>query len=159
MKIVKPNSDLTSIKLDSIKVFLAGGMKKPWRKEVSEKLSELDLDITVIDPTVEDWEKSIGEEKITNQKFLDQTDWEHDGLDSADINVFHFDDTSVSPITLFELGRFVNKDSIIYLEDGYEKEAYVEYIAHRFGVPIVKTADELTKMVSVRYHVRSHHDE
>ena len=159
MKIVKPNNDLSSVDPDSIKVFLAGGMKNPWRKEVAEKLSELDLDITIIDPTVENWEKDIGEETITNEKYLDQTDWEHDGLDNADIHVFHFDDTSVSPITLFELGMFVDNDSIVYLEDGYEKEAYVEYIAHRFGVPVVKTAEELAKLVSVRYHVRSHHDE
>lgn len=152
MKVIKPENDLKEIDPNSLKVFLAGGMKKPWRKEVIEKVSQLNLDITVLDPTVKDWEKDIGEETVKNEKYLKQTDWEHDGLQQADIHVFHFDDTSVSPITLFELGMFVDRDSIVYLEDGYEKDAYVEYIAYRFGVPVLKSAEEVAKLLSIRYH-------
>lgn len=154
MKIVKPNDDLTEIDPKSLKIFLAGGMKKPWRKELTDKLSELDIDFTIIDPSIDNWEKDIGEETIENEKYIEQTNWEHDGLDKADVQIFHFDDTSLSPITLFELGMFVGRDSIMYLEDNYEKKSYVEYIALRFNVPIVKTLNEVVSLISIRYHTR-----
>lgn len=156
MKTFKPNESLENLNPDTFKIFLAGGMVKPWRKEVADRLSELEFadDITVIDPTIDNWEKDIGEETIENEQYVKQTNWEHEGLEKANIHVFHFDDTSVSPITLFELGMFVDRDSIVYLEDDYEKKSYVEYIALSFGVPIVKTLNELMSLISIRYHTR-----
>ena len=80
MKIVTPTDDISHIdNLDTFKVFLSGGMTNPWRKNLITYISKLNLNITLIDPTIDDWEKDVGEENVENEKFLNQTDWEHDG--------------------------------------------------------------------------------
>lgn len=154
MKIFGPEESLENLDPDAFSVFLAGGMKKPWRDDLIAILSKSGLNVTIIDPSVDDWEKDVGEENIDNDDYVKQSNWEHDGLEKADINVFHFDSSSLSPITLFELGLSVDTDSIMYVEDSYEKRAYVEFIALRFGVPIVKTLKELAALITVRYHTR-----
>lgn len=155
MQIVRPSDDLSKLDRNKQIIFLAGGMKKPWREELVDKVKEMNLDVIILDPTT-DW-KEMGEETVENEKYVEQTNWEHDGLQRADIHIFHFDDTSLSPITLFELGMFVDRDSIIYLEEDYEKKSYVDYIALRFGVPIVKSLKELAGLLSIRFHSRKRH--
>lgn len=156
MKILTPKDDIFSLGTDnSFKVFLAGGMKKPWRKELIDALENLDINLTIIDPTVEDWENDVGEESVDNPKYVKQTTWEHIGLEKSDIQIFHFDGSTLSPITLCEMCLFMNTNSIVQLEDDYEKAGYVRYVASRNGVPVVKTPKEVVGLITIRFHTGS----
>ena len=153
MKILTPHDDLNTIPEDELKVFLAGGMGTPWRKELIDKLESLgDMEIVIIDPSVDDWENQVGEESADNEKYVKQTDWEQQGLGLSDVQVFHFDKSSISPISLFELGMFQTPNTIICLKDGYEKSGYIEYMSKRFSYPIETSIDALAKLIQLKYH-------
>ena len=69
MKIINPKEEIINIE-GKFSLFLAGGMGKKWREELIKKLDETELDIVIIDPTVEDWENDIGEDVSSNPKFI-----------------------------------------------------------------------------------------
>jgi hypothetical protein len=149
MQILTPDDDLEKMDRTKCSIFL-GGTMSPWREEVIELLSAQGMDIIILDPTVKDWEERIGDEDADNPAFTKQTDWEHLGIIMADIEVFFYDDTSVAPITLFEMGMYKTKESIIHLSDGYEKAGYIKYVSRRFGLPVVKSVKELAQLIMIR---------
>ena len=152
MRVVTPSDDLESLDPDTLKIFLAGGMKNPWRKALRDKLQKANLtNLIIIDPTIDDW-ASIGKNDISNPDYVRQTDWEHMGLIKADIEVFHFDSSSVSPITLIEMGMYKSQESIICVESGYRKKAYIEYMGDRYGMPVTRTINELANLLAIRCH-------
>ncbi len=149
MEIITPKDDVRILDEDARpSVFLAGGMGKLWRKQLIEVLG--DADIIVVDPSVDDWEKTIGTESNENLAYVNQVNWEQSALYLSDISVFHFDEKSLAPISLFELGTRIEHDNVvIHLEDGYEKSEYVKIIAAINGIPIVKTIKELASLITI----------
>ena len=151
MKILTPKDDLDNIERGEFTIFLAGGMGSPWRKELIGKLKDLPK-LVVIDPSVDDWENEVGEQSANNPKFVKQTAWEHQGLNKSKVQVFYFDDTSIAPISLLELGMFKTNNTVICLKDGYEKGGYVEYMSRRFGLPIEKSVEALSALIHLKYY-------
>ena len=152
MRVLTPDDNLgEEIDRSKFTVFLGGNMKSPWRKEVIDLLSEQDLDMVILDPTVNDWETKIGSEDADNPAFVAQTNWEHMGLIMADVEVFFYDDKSISPITLVEMGLYKSINSIVHLSDDYEKAAYIRYVSRRFGLPVVQSVKELAQLITIRY--------
>ena len=150
MEKVSPSADLSKLS-DGYKIFLGGGFGKPWREEALTVLN--DLDIIVIDPTVPNWDAAVASENMDNPLFIQQVAWEHVGLQISNTNLFHFDETTLAPITLVELCLYKDMNSIIHLEDGYEKGAYVEYIAHLYDLRIIKELEELHPILSERLEI------
>lgn len=152
MRVLTPDDNLEEeIDRSKFTIFLAGNLQSKWREEVIDLLSEQDLDIVVLDPQVDDWDDRIGNEEADNPAFVAQTDWEHMGLIMADVEVFFFDEKSVSPITLVEFGLYKTKESIIHLTEGYEKAGYLRYVSRRFGLPVVSSVKELAQLIMIRY--------
>ena len=150
MQIITPKDSL-DILFDSSEarrsVFLGGGMGKPWRKELIKLLS--DSDIIIVDPTVEDWDESVGKESVDNLKYLQQVSWEQNAIQYSDIKVFHFDETSIAPVSLFELGTTIRDDVIIHLDGDYQKAAYLSVAASIHNIPVVATVKELSVLISI----------
>lgn len=150
-QVLKPREDFKNIKEDNVVIFLAGNMGNPWREEIIKYLESENVEnITAIDPTVEDWGNDVGEEREDNEKFLNQTRWEHLGLLKADIEVFYFDASSLAPISLLEFGLFKTPETILYVEDDYEKSGYLKIIAQRFGLSVVQTMKELKYTIQIK---------
>lgn len=151
MKVISPKENIEK-HLDGYTVYLSGNMSKPWRKEVINALEN--LPITIFDPTVEDWETSIGEESIENEKWVSQTDWENNGLAYADLKVFYFSEGAAAPASMLELGCYKTKGSkqtIVCTESGYEKASYIRYITRRFGLIEAKSLKELIELIKIQY--------
>lgn len=150
MKIVKPLDSLSSIEDDRFIVFLGGGMRKPWRNTLIKKLEKLKLEkLIIIDPSVDDYDPA------DTKKFPKQTDWEHEGLEKSDIEVFHFDDSSESPISLVELALYKSPNTLIHIEKGYKRDYYVEYLAKRFDLHMVDNLDQLSVIINIKYQLKT----
>jgi hypothetical protein len=151
MKIMTPKDDLNNLQDKSFKVFLAGSMGSPWRAELISKLEDL-TNLIIIDPSVDDWDKSVGKEDVDNAKYVKQVDWEHKGLGESDVQVFYFDASSVAPISLLELGMFKTNNTVLCVKDGYEKSGYLAFLSRRFGLPNEESTTGLASLIHLKYH-------
>lgn len=114
-------------------VFLAGsieiGVAIDWQKEVTEALQDIDVDI--YNPRRLDWDSSW-EQKMSNPNFYGQVTWELDQLERSDIIFMYFDPNTKSPISLLELGMFVNtKRMVVVCPDGFWRKGNVEVVCDR----------------------------
>jgi hypothetical protein len=99
-------------------VFLAGGITNcgNWQKEMVEKLN--DLDINVLNPRREHYpseDSKLEEEQIK---------WEFENLRKATIISFWFSKETLNPITLLELGSWLNSDKKLFIgiDPDYKKK-------------------------------------
>ena len=130
-------------------IFLAGsiemGTAEKWQDKVVEALS----DITFLNPRRDDWDSSWVQSK-DNQQFRQQVEWELEAQDVADLIIFHFDPETKSPITLMELGLFVDK-AIVHCPEGFWKKGNVDIVCDYFDVYQVDSFEELIETVERWY--------
>lgn len=129
----------------AITLFMAGsiemGKATNWQERVTQKLSEhgdlKDLDILLYNPRRDDWDSSWVQRK-DNPQFNEQVTWEITNLVSSDIVIMYFDENSLSPITLLELGMTApfKHQLIIYCPDKFWRKGNVDIVAEYFGVEV-----------------------
>lgn len=152
-EVIRPNDGDEKFKKFGFSVFLAGSMGKPWRKELYTNLKNLE-GVALLDPSVDDWENAIGAEDVNNPKFIKQVSWEQSMLLRATFTVFHFDETSMAPVSLLELGQhYDRKNTLIHLEPGYSKEGHVRYLAGRQSIPLVETLNEVASIIRIKANI------
>lgn len=128
------------------KIFLAGsiemGKAVDWQTKLSEDLSEFDVDI--YNPRRDAWD-ATWEQIVTNDNFTNQVTWELDHLDAANAIVFYFDENSKSPITLLELGLYVNSGKPLFIccPPKFWRRGNVEIVCDRFGITLYEEIEEL----------------
>lgn len=107
-KIVTPTSVINGDTNHKLSVFLAGtienGFSKDWQSEAIEYLK--DLPINIFNPRREVYPEG------TDLKA--QINWELEHLENADCIFMNLAEKSLSPISLLELGLFVNSDAGMY---------------------------------------------
>jgi len=140
-------------------VFLAGsiemGKAEEWQEKVTEELKHLD-GICLFNPRRSDWNKEW-EQSIDNPKFVEQVEWELDALDKADLIVYYFDPNTISPITLFELGRHAKenlegkKDLIVYCPDGYFRKGNVDVVCRKHNIQQVHNLSSFVELVEKKF--------
>lgn len=82
------------------KIYLAGNMGTPWRDQFIKDLSN--QNVVVIDPTNEDYQTQ------DFNSYRRHCYWELDMIQLADMVVVWLDETSIAPISLFEIGYACN---------------------------------------------------
>lgn len=116
---------------DTTKVFLAGtidnGNSDDWQKTVAEFFEHTE-GLTLINPRRDDWDSSWKAE-ASNPVFREQVEWELRNLYTCDIILIYFAPGSSSPISLLELGLFLDKEIIIVVPDGYYRKGNIEVAA------------------------------
>ncbi|KAI2633113.1 hypothetical protein GGS26DRAFT_67293 [Hypomontagnella submonticulosa] len=122
-------------------VFLAGTTtrtdERDWREVLTESLA--DLPLTIINPYRKDWDSSWRED-ITCAPFREQTEWELDMQDKADIMVIYFHPITEAPISLLELGLCAKtKKAIVVCPKGYKKRGNVQVVCQRYGIEILES--------------------
>ena len=136
---------------NNIKLFLAGsidmGSAVDWQTKVTEALSNLPVDI--MNPRREDWDSSW-EQSITNHKFVEQVVWELNHLRIADVMCFYFDPNGPAPITLLELGLFIDGDIIVCCPEGYFRKGNVDIVCGHYGIPQVDTLEDMIEWLKCR---------
>lgn len=134
-------------------IFLAGSIEMgkaiDWQTKIAEAL--VDSDYTLLNPRRDDW-NSDWEQSIHNQNFMQQVNWEIDGIEFADTIVFYFDPNTISPITLLELGKateLVKQGKKVYVCCGKEYFRYgnVEVMCYRSNITLLSSLDALIDML------------
>jgi hypothetical protein len=130
-------------------VFLAGsiemGKARLWQHEMTKMLS--DLDITVLNPRREDWNKEWKQE-TDFKPFKEQVDWEMDHLEAADVIALYLQPGTMSPISLLELGLHAgSKKVIVCCPEGFWRRGNVQIVCMRYGLLMVETFEELSTKV------------
>jgi len=105
-------------------IFLAGGITgcPGWQSEVKKALSDIEQDITLINPRRDDFD-------VTNpDESLNQIRWERRHLNRCELISFWFAKETIQPIALFELGRFVDtpQSLVIGIHPEYPRRMDVE---------------------------------
>ncbi len=142
MKILKPPVQRKFN--DKKSIFLAGsidnGAADDWQVNVSKSLS--DLDIYVLNPRRDEWDKSW-EQTIDNPKFKEQVLWELEGLENVDVVLFNFLGNSKAPISLLELGLCAKKSNVVVCcEPGYWRKGNIQVVCEQFELPLVDHIDD-----------------
>lgn len=142
--IVKPPASIPK-KISDKSVFLAGsiemGKAEDWQSKVERLLT--DEDVMIFNPRRDDWDSSW-EQKIENDQFREQVEWELTALELSDLILLYFDPTTKSPISLLELGLHADdKKLVVCCPDGFWRKGNVDIVCKRYGIPQVKDVDGL----------------
>jgi hypothetical protein len=141
-------------------VFLAGsiemGKARKWQDDLSKTLQ--DVDVVLYNPRRPDWDSSWKQD-ISNPHFVEQVSWELDHMRDADHIVMYFDPTTMSPITLLELGLCAgNPDEagklIVCCPEGYHRRGNVEVVCERAGIPFMNTFADLVVEICIHLCVK-----
>ncbi|RYD49909.1 MAG: hypothetical protein EOP83_24615 [Verrucomicrobiaceae bacterium] len=148
MKSIKPPQKVDFAKARNT-LFLAGaidnGAADPWQKQIEEALA--DRDVTILNPRRDDWDPTW-EASTNNKSFVEQVNWELDGMENAETILFYFPANSKAPITLLELGLYgTPQKGVIFCPDAFWRSGNVQIVAKRRGVPLYKDHNEFVEAI------------
>lgn len=151
MIIIKPPSLLNNITSYNRKIFLAGsiedGKAEKWQNKLSDNLKDLPDSILLLNPRSENWDSTWLEEN-TNNNFQEQINWELVAMETADIIAMHFDEKTMSPITLLELRLHARSNKlIVHCPQGFWKRKNVLVVCKRYGITLVPTINDLEQTI------------
>lgn len=134
-------------------VFLAGsideGRAERWQDEAITALAH--LDVTVLNPRRSAWNADLRQD-IDEPEFVAQVEWELDGIERADVVLFHFSPQGPAPISLLELGKAtaLGKRIIISCPEGYWRRGNVQVVARRADATFHdRLEDAITDLIGV----------
>ncbi len=128
------------------KVFLAGtidmGNSRDWQKDIYERFSEMDGRYILFNPRQENWDASRPGEMDY------QVRWELDHLEEADIILMYILGTSMSPISLLEMGLHAKGGKMVVIcEEDFYRYDNVRITCEYYDVPLFNNLDTfLSKM-------------
>lgn len=126
-------------------VFLAGsiemGKAYEWQSVAGHALANRGW--TVLNPRRDDWDPTWTQ-SIETPEFVEQVNWELDGLEAATTALFYFQPGTMSPISLMEFGlhapRF--KRTALVCPKGFWRKGNVDILADRYGIEQQGTLNE-----------------
>ncbi len=127
-------------------LFLAGGISNcyPWQGDLVKLLTHTDL--AIINPRRKNYVDSI--EVATSQ-----IEWEHRHLNAAEAISFWFASETICPITLFEYGKFLTKDKVLFVgcHPNYKRKLDLEVQTRleRPYIDIVSSIESLAKQILI----------
>ena len=146
---LKPPTDISDVSYNGPSVFLAGsieqGKASNWQSKFVNAFKDVDY-LTVLNPRREEWDASWVQ-SINNKQFREQVEWELYALDNATHKVFYFDPDTKSPITLFELGRYITDENVLVCcPNGYWRKGNVDIYCKKYNVPCYYTFEKLLEV-------------
>lgn len=122
-------------------IFLAGsiemGVAEQWQERVVRMLA--DTGWTLLNPRRDDWDSSW-EQSMKDGRFVEQVQWELQGLESCEKAIVYFDPNTKAPITLMELGILSQlkdpADIFVVCPDGFYRKGNIEVVCDRYGITI-----------------------
>lgn len=146
MKVIKPPN---ALQVEGVSIFLAGsiemGKAENWQQKVERLLA--DEIVTIFNPRRDDWDNSWIQ-SIDNPNFKEQVVWELGALDLADIIAMYFDPSTISPISLLELGLFADSGKLIVCcPEGFWRKGNVDIVCERYNIEQVPNLGDLVASI------------
>lgn len=128
-------------------LFLAGSIEMDraheWQRDVVQRLGETDW--IVLNPRRGSWDASW-EQRIDNEEFKKQVEWELSALERADKILMYFDPQTKSPISLLELGLFARSGKLVVVcPEGFWRKGNVDIVCERYGIRQAATLGDALK--------------
>lgn len=118
------------------------GKAENWQDKIIRLLKN--ETVTILSPRRDDWDSSWVQ-KIENNQFREQVEWELHGQENSDVIPVYFDPQTKSVITMLEIGLF-NRKCIICCPEPFWRKGNVDIICERYGIPQAKDLDALAKL-------------
>lgn len=127
---------------NNISFFLGGtidnGASKDWQKDLIEMTSDVS-DVVLISPRRDDWNADATDTELENQII-----WERYFQKKVDFKIYHFEDGSISPITLLELGEYgKGSDTIVSVTPKYQRYMNVKMFCDENNIMMVDSVDDI----------------
>ena len=149
-KVIKPPEPISSV--HNVSVFLAGtidnGAAEEWQIEVQEQLE--DYDIVMFNPRRDYWDNKL-KATTDNPIFVDQVKWELDAMEQSSYILMNFQENSLSPVTLLELGLYVDTYKLIVCcPKNFWRSGNVKMICDRYNIKVYETLDSAMTELEIR---------
>lgn len=147
MKQIKAPNKISN---DGYTIFLAGsiemGKAENWQDKVVRLFKDRD-NVILFNPRRDDWDSSW-EQKIENDKFREQVEWELRAMEHADKILMYFDPNTKSPISLLELGLFAHTTKLIVVcPDEFWRKGNVDIVCRRYEIEQAETIEKAIKLL------------
>lgn len=151
MRTIKPPIMTYRNNVRELSIFLGGsiemGTAENWQAKIEDAMQ--DRNVLLLNPRRDDW-NSNWEQKITNDHFYGQVEWETAALEYADMIVMYFDPYTKSPISLLELGLFATSGKmLVCCPEGFWRKGNVDFICEKYGIDTYETLDELIDALKI----------
>ena len=126
-------------------VFLAGsienGIAEDWQATFIHQLKHTDW--VVLNPRRKEWDASW-EQSTKNPQFVEQVNWELEGLEKASIIVMNFVPNTLSPISLLEFGLYARTNKLVVCcPEGFWRKGNVDVVCQRYNIVQVPNIEAL----------------
>lgn len=136
-------------------IFLAGsiemGAAEHWQAKVVEMLAETEY--TLLNPRRDDWDSSW-EQSMKDARFVEQVQWELQGLEGCDKAIVYFSPETKAPITLMELGLLVSSknpyDVYVVCPEGFYRKGNVDVVCDRYGIVQYSTLEAACEAIKAQ---------
>ena len=132
-------------------VFLAGsielGAAEKWQERVVQLFGGSHW--TILNPRREDWD-STWEQSVSNPKFVEQVQWELQGIEQAEYVIIYFDPATKSPISLLELGFLAGSSPdkvIVVCPTGFYRKGNVDLVCDRYRIKKAESLERAVEMI------------
>ena len=128
-------------------VFLAGsiemGAAEQWQERVVAMLAQTRW--TILNPRRDDWDSSW-EQSMEDERFVEQVQWELQGIENSEKVIVYFAPDTKAPITLLELGLISQmkepQDVYVVCPKGFYRKGNVDVVCDRYGITQYDTLEE-----------------
>lgn len=148
VQVIKATEPLTKIE-NSYTLFLGGsiemGAAENWQDRLTKDLQ--DSNLTILNPRRDDWDSSWVQDPTPGTQFETQVSWELEAQEIATICAYYFADGTKSPITLLELGLFVDNIPVVHCTPKFWRYGNVKVTCDRYGIPVYETYEEFLNAI------------
>jgi Nucleoside 2-deoxyribosyltransferase like len=153
-KIFYPPDNISVRDIGRKSIFLGGsidmGKAKNWQPEMEIFFTHI-MNFTVFNPRRLDWDNTI-EQRYHDARFFQQVAWELNALEKADYILIFFDGKSSSPISLLELGLYVDSGKLfVVCEEDFYRFGNIEVVCAIKNIPLFKNLDDFTNSFEFNY--------
>lgn len=148
MKVIKAPNDISDYADAASTIFLAGsiamGEVEDWQSETTKKFQHYkDSELIIYNPRRDDFDNTI-KQSIDEPLLVEQINWELNALDCADYVLMYFHPDTKAPVTMLELGLHADNIAkvVVCCPDGFYRQANIEIVCDRYGVPFYKDLDD-----------------
>ena len=152
--IYKPPMNIAKRDMATRYVFLAGsienGKAEDWQAEMTKFFNLHNWG--VFNPRRDDWNPTWVQD-FENPQFAQQVNWELNALDNADFIIMYFAPDTISPISLYEFGRYSESGKMVVIcPSGYWRKGNIEIGCFKDGIPLFDDFDGFKKYFVNKFH-------
>lgn len=132
-------------------IFLAGsiemGVAEQWQERVVAMFAGTPW--TILNPRRDDWDNSW-KQSMEDERFVEQVQWELQGLEDCEHAIVYFSPDTKAPITLLELGllsQLAPEKTIVVCPDGFYRKGNVSVVCDRYRLRMCNTLEDAANLI------------